>query len=402
MKIVITGASGFVAQQIIPALLSEGTSLLLIGRDPEALSAQYPSVECCGYDVLPSRAEGATALLHLAVRNNDQDGDLEVFRETNVGLLHSVVDSARAAGIERIIYTSTLQTEDSRSATAYGQSKSEAEAFLNAQTDLNVTTLKLAAVYGSDFRGKLAIVKKVPGFLRGLAFGALASLRPTVHADRVAETVLSAARGNLDGTVRITDEQKNNGVYGWIKRIIDLVFVAFVAVFLSWLLLICWVLVKASSPGPGIFAQTRVGKDGEHFTCYKFRTMHSGTKQAGTHEVTAAAVTKVGAFMRKTKIDELPQILNILKNELSLVGPRPCLPNQTELVEARTKRGVYSVKPGISGWAQIQNVDMSEPIRLAILDQEYIALQTLPLDLKIIIKTVTGSGQGDKIAAEGK
>jgi len=103
--------------------------------------------------------------------------------------------------------------------------------------------------------------------------------------------------------------------------------------------------------------------------------------------------------MRKTKIDELPQILNILKNELSLVGPRPCLPNQTELVEARTARGVYSVKPGISGWAQIQNVDMSEPVRLAKLDQEYIALQTLPFDLKIIIKTVTGSGQGDKVAS---
>jgi lipopolysaccharide/colanic/teichoic acid biosynthesis glycosyltransferase len=399
MKIVITGASGFVAQQIIPTLMDAGVTLLLVGRDPQELEAQYPSLESCGYDALAERSKGVDALLHLAVRNNDQAGDIGAFREINVELLRSVVESAKAAGVRRIIYTSTLHSEDSRAATPYGQSKAEAEAYLNAQTDLDVTILKLAAVYGTDYHGKLAVIKKVPGFLRGLAFKALASLRPTVHSSLVAEAVLGAARGDIRGTLRTTDEQKGNGVYGWTKRLIDLAFVAFVAFFLFWLLIICWALVKLTSPGPGIFAQTRVGKSGQHFTCYKFRTMHSGTKQAGTHEVTAAAVTKVGAFMRKTKIDELPQILNILKNELSLVGPRPCLPNQTELVEARTARGVYSVKPGISGWAQIQNVDMSEPVRLAKLDQEYIALQTLPLDLKIIIKTVTGSGQGDKVAS---
>ena len=402
MKIVITGASGFVAQQIIPFLIDAGVDLLLVGRDPEALSNLYPSSMCCNYADLATQAAGATALLHLAVRNNDQGGDLVAFREVNVDLLRSVLSEARKAKISRIIYTSTLQTEDSRSSTPYGQSKAEAEALLNDQFDLRITTLKLAAVYGTDYRGKLAVLKRVPGILGNPAFMALAALRPTVHADIVAKSVLEAARGKINGSVRVTDEQKNNSIYGWSKRTIDILFVVFVFIFLSWLMIICWLLVKTTSSGPGIFAQTRVGKNNKPFTCYKFRTMHNGTKQAGSHEVTAAAVTKVGAFMRKTKIDELPQILNILKNELSLVGPRPSLPNQHELVEARIKRGVLSVKPGISGLAQIQNIDMSEPERLATVDQEYVALQSLPLDLKIILKTVTGSGQGDKIANDAE
>ena len=101
--------------------------------------------------------------------------------------------------------------------------------------------------------------------------------------------------------------------------------------------------------------------------------------------------------MRATKLDELPQIWNILRNEVSLIGPRPCLPVQDELIEARRRRGVLTIKPGISGLAQINGIDMSEPERLACWDARYVALQSLLLDLKVIFATATGSGQGDKI-----
>ena len=100
--------------------------------------------------------------------------------------------------------------------------------------------------------------------------------------------------------------------------------------------------------------------------------------------------------MRKTKIDELPQIWNIFRNEISLIGPRPCLPVQDELIEARKKLNVFSAKPGISGLAQINGVDMSEPVKLAMLDARYISLRSIQFDLKIIFATATGKGQGDK------
>ncbi len=126
--------------------------------------------------------------------------------------------------------------------------------------------------------------------------------------------------------------------------------------------------------------------------------MKQGTKQAGTHEVSMASVTKIGAFMRKTKVDELPQVINILRNEISLIGPRPCLMLQEELIEARNSNGVLTVKPGISGLAQIKGIDMSNPKELALTDAKYIALRSLLLDLKIMLATVTGSGQGDRIS----
>jgi len=145
--------------------------------------------------------------------------------------------------------------------------------------------------------------------------------------------------------------------------------------------------------------QSRVGKAGRIFTGYKFRTMKQGTRQAGTHEVSATAVTRLGGFLRKTKNDELPKVWNIFRNEISLIGPRPCLPVQTELIEARRFRGVLAVKPGISGLAQIDGIDMSDPTRLARRDARYIALRSFLLDLKISIATATGRGRGDRTSS---
>ncbi|KJS19027.1 MAG: lipid carrier : UDP-N-acetylgalactosaminyltransferase [Hoeflea sp. BRH_c9] len=181
-------------------------------------------------------------------------------------------------------------------------------------------------------------------------------------------------------------------------RVVDLTFALGVVVLLGWALLAIWALVRLRSPGPGIFAQTRVGKHAKHFVCYKFRTMKVGTPQSGTHEASASAITPFGQFLRSTKLDELPQVWNLLRNEMTLIGPRPCLPVQTELIEARRSRGVFAVKPGISGLAQINGIDMSDPQKLSKWDSRYIALQCLTLDLKIALATIRGGGQGDKIS----
>lgn len=165
--------------------------------------------------------------------------------------------------------------------------------------------------------------------------------------------------------------------------------------------LIACLAIRLSSPGRAIFAQTRVGRNRKPFTCYKLRTMEKGTRIAGTHEVSAASVTSVGKFLRASKLDELPQLWNVLRGDMSLVGPRPCLPVQEELIEERDKRGVLDLAPGITGLAQIEGIDMSEPVRLAERDAEYVRQQSFPGDLKILVSTVTGSGRGDRVSVDG-
>lgn len=123
------------------------------------------------------------------------------------------------------------------------------------------------------------------------------------------------------------------------------------------------------------------------------------TGKRGTHELSASAITKVGSFLRKTKIDEFPRVWNILMNDLSLVGPRPDLPVHTKLTAARAARGGYDNLTGITGRAQIQNTDMSDPQRLAEVDAEYIALRSLPTESKIVLATASGNSQDAKAKA---
>jgi lipopolysaccharide/colanic/teichoic acid biosynthesis glycosyltransferase len=181
------------------------------------------------------------------------------------------------------------------------------------------------------------------------------------------------------------------------KRLCDVGFILLMAM-LFWLLALIWLTVRLTSPGPGLFWQDRVGRGGEVFRCVKFRTMATGTKSMGTHLVSPAVVTRVGRVLRATKLDELPQAWNILRGEMSLVGPRPCLPNQTELIAARQAVGALDVTPGITGWAQVHGVDMSDPDRLAEWDRAYIDNLSIARELRIMLMTAKGGGMGDKVA----
>ena len=149
--------------------------------------------------------------------------------------------------------------------------------------------------------------------------------------------------------------------------------------------------------GSPLFFQQRVGKNQKLFTLIKFRTMDRHTHSVGTHLVDSSSITRLGHFLRKTKFDELPPLFNVLLGQMSLVGPRPCLPNQTELVDERGKRGVYKVRPGITGLAQINEVDMSTPRKLARYDQLMIERMCLKLYVKLIIATAFGKGRGDRV-----
>lgn len=149
--------------------------------------------------------------------------------------------------------------------------------------------------------------------------------------------------------------------------------------------------------GSPLFFQTRVGKDKRAFNLIKFRTMKLDTASVATHLADQAAVTNLGKFLRSSKLDELPQLWNVLRGEMSLVGPRPCLFNQEELIAERQKLGVFDAKPGITGLAQVNGIDMSDPIVLAHWDAKMLETISVRSYLKYVALTLVGRGTGDKI-----
>lgn len=151
--------------------------------------------------------------------------------------------------------------------------------------------------------------------------------------------------------------------------------------------------------GSPFFLQTRVGRHQRPFTLIKFRTMRVGTAQVATHLAQASAITPFGRFLRRSKLDELPQLVNVLVGSMSLVGPRPCLPTQGELIAERERLGVFAVRPGITGLAQVRGIDMSTPSLLADTDRQMLASLRLGSYVRYIVMTVLGHGSGDRVRA---
>lgn len=179
-------------------------------------------------------------------------------------------------------------------------------------------------------------------------------------------------------------------------RLIDFL-AAFFGLLFLWPVLLIVTIIGLFDTGSPIFVQERVGRNKKPFKLIKFRTMSVETKSVASHLASNASITKLGGFLRKTKIDELPQLINVLKGEMSLVGPRPNLFNQEELIAERDAMGVYDVLPGITGLAQVQNIDMSTPVLLAKTDKQMIDTLTVKGYFTYIMMTVTGSGSGDAV-----
>lgn len=179
-------------------------------------------------------------------------------------------------------------------------------------------------------------------------------------------------------------------------RIFDFTFALLGLIFAFPVLLVIYVLGLFDTGSP-LFRQERVGRHQKPFVLVKFRTMKIDTASVASHLASSASITRMGAFLRKTKLDELPQLWNVLKGEMSLVGPRPCLFNQEELIVERNKHGVFKVRPGITGLAQVNTIDMSTPKLLAETDAKMIESLTLKDYFTYILQTVTGKGSGDRV-----
>jgi len=185
-----------------------------------------------------------------------------------------------------------------------------------------------------------------------------------------------------------------------MMRALDVVF-ALMGLIVTAPLLLVLAVVGLLDTGSPIFRQVRVGRRQQAFTLWKFRTMRPDTASVATHLADASAITPFGRFLRRTKLDELPQLWNVLKGEMSLVGPRPCLFNQEALMVERAERGVFDVRPGITGLAQVQGIDMSTPRLLAETDAQMIKTLSLFNYFRYILLTVMGKGAGDRVKGSG-
>ena len=179
-------------------------------------------------------------------------------------------------------------------------------------------------------------------------------------------------------------------------RIFDFLF-SFFGLFIGSPMLLVIYVIGIFDTGSPIFRQERVGRDQKPFTLVKFRTMRPDTTSVASHLADASAITPLGLFLRRTKLDELPQLWNVIKGEMSLVGPRPCLFNQTELISERAKHAVFSARPGITGLAQVNNIDMSTPKLLAETDARMLKEPTISNYFKYIFMTLAGKGTGDRV-----
>ena len=181
-----------------------------------------------------------------------------------------------------------------------------------------------------------------------------------------------------------------------MTRIFDIIF-AFIGILILSPIFIILIIIGLFDTGSPLFRQERVGINQNPFNLLKFRSMHVNTQAVATHLVQLSSITKWGSILRKTKLDELPQLLNVFMGDMSFVGPRPNLYNQQELINERNNRGVYEVRPGITGLAKINKIDMSTPQLLAETDAKMIAEMTVSNYFKYIFLTVFGKGFGDRV-----
>lgn len=193
-------------------------------------------------------------------------------------------------------------------------------------------------------------------------------------------------------------------MYQVVKRLLAILISGLAIIILSPVLLAVAIAIKCDSKGPVLFKQKRVGKDKKHFMIYKFRSMYvDAPADMPTHMLKdpTAMITKIGAFLRKTSLDELPQLFNIFKGEMAIVGPRPALWNQYDLIAERDKYNANSIRPGLTGWAQINGRDELEIDEKSRLDGYYVAHMSFLMDLKCFFGTFISVLKSDGVVEGG-
>ena len=199
-----------------------------------------------------------------------------------------------------------------------------------------------------------------------------------------------------DGMNRIPS-RRGRSPRGIFHRLADILLVVAASPVVVPVCAVLLLVIKLDSAGNALFIQNRVGAGRKPFRLMKLRTMTIDTGDLPSHTVASSKVTRVGRFLRRTKLDELPQLWNVLKGEMTFVGPRPCLPSQQHVIDVREVRGLFNILPGITGPAQIAGIDMATPERMAHVEAAYFSRATTRSDIMLVIRTVFGAGRGDVV-----
>ena len=324
---ILIGASGYIGKELVPLLASHATHLALIGRDKNKLKSKFPNHSIYDYDDLKNLTGSWDCIIHLAVANNKKDFSIEKSRKVNVELFQHIVRFAKEHSIPRVVNFSYTHALVPMVRTPYAITKREAFDWSKKVKDIQIDTVFLPFVYGNTWSEGLNFLNKIPRPLADFLFLILKSLKPSVKIQTIADW-LQVSANPIKNQILLSEGQANNIIYQFSKRVFDVCAALFIIVAFCWLFAIISLVIFVSSGSPILFRQTRVGKNMEPFVLFKFRTMEAETKDLPTHLVSVSSVTKVGKFLRKIKLDEMPQVFNILRNDLR--RPRPSLINQKE------------------------------------------------------------------------
>ena len=380
----ISGGSGFVGSELIPLLVDEGHTVLVLSRAPEAAPPHEAACRVVSYQGWEAEGAGYDLFVNLAVLNSPESSQHQRSENVNCELAEQLATQARKASISRFFYCSSVHALDFRNHGSFAASKRMGEQRARISFGEGFHSSYWGSVHGKKFSGRLEVLNRLPQWLQKPAFSLMSALIPTTAVGSILSTLESEVPG---GRSFLTDDKDENWVYRLWRHSINLLFAVGAGALFPILSLI-WLAIILGDGRPGIFLQDRVGKGGVIFSCVKLRTMINGTASDGTHLVGTYAVTRLGRLLRRMKIDEIPQAWNVLKGEMNLIGQRPSLTNQSEVISQRQLAGVGGFTPGVTGWAQVSGVDMSDPERLARLDAEYSSLRSIIWDLKIIKRTL--------------
>ena len=397
MKIIITGASGYVGSVLIPELAKTNHELLLVGRNNQNLKKRYPKLKTCDYSDIITYAKNFDILINLAVINNNSNQSLKNFLKVNKNFLLKLVELSKLAKIKYFFNVGSFHQLNPNNVTYYAISKREGTKKINQITGIKIINIYMPFVYGKKWSKKLKILNIIPHYFSKKIFNFISAFYPTVNINKLSNFLNSDFEKYEEKNIYLYDKKNKNVIYIFFSRLFDIFFSLNVILIFGWLFILIYFLILLERNGNPIFVQKRIGKEKKVFNLLKFRTMSQDTIERATHLINETKVTKFGKFLRFFKLDELPQIFNILRNEINFVGPRPSLISQQKLIKQRDNKKILSIKPGLTGYSQINHIDMSDVNKLVKFDHYYLINQSLFFDLKIIIRTFLGIGFKDNI-----